>query len=411
MIQQPLLPHIGVIALVPDPWAATWQPRHYVLARLAQYFYVVWITPAPDWRGMFRVLASQKAHDIDPLRPPGLIVYEPEVWLPNFYRAKSIGNFTFSTRLKRARRLLTARGCRKIILYLWRPEFAQSIDCIPHDLSCYHIDDDYSFSEIEVPPDQAEMSLMVKVGQVFIHSPGLMEKKGAINPHTAFIPNGVDFATYANPAPEPTDLSVIRRPRILYTGYIKKQLDWRLLLDLARRHSEWSFVFVGPISPHPEIMATIQEISSCRNVYFLGTKTAWALGAYPQHCDACIMPYRVDAYTNNIYPLKLHEYLASGRPVVGSPIRSLKAFTGAVALAKGVDGWSHALACALESGAICSEAVAARRQIACEHDWGKVVHAIARNVCDRLGPEYAEQFARLNLPGSNHSLSVGMSDN
>jgi glycosyltransferase involved in cell wall biosynthesis len=291
--------------------------------------------------------------------------------------------------------MLIRRGCQKIILYICRPRFGPALHSIPFDLSCYHIDDEYSFSEVEVPPDPAEMSLIANVNQVFIHSPGLMEKKGSINPQTTFIPNGVDFTGYANPAPEPTDLFVIPHPRILYTGYIKKQLDWPLMLELARRHREWSFVFIGPTSPHPEIIPVIQEISSYPNVYFLGAKSAQALTAYPQHFEACIMPYRVDAYTNNIYPLKLHEYLASGRPIVSVPIRTLRDFSKVVTLASGVDEWSGALTRALEPAAISPEVVAARRNIAREYDWDNLTHLIAQTLCERMGSDYVYRLQEI----------------
>src|SRR4029453_1421101 len=38
----PLMPDVGVIALVPDPWTGIWQSRHYILTRLARFFHVVW---------------------------------------------------------------------------------------------------------------------------------------------------------------------------------------------------------------------------------------------------------------------------------------------------------------------------------------------------------------------------------
>lgn len=402
---KPLLPHIGVCALVPDQWNTIWQPRHYVLTRLAHYFHVVWISPAPDWRGMFNLSANHDSHEGNTLCPPGLIVYEPELWLPKFYRVKPLAQYAFNIRLQRARRLLTSRGCHKIILYIWRPEFAPAMTSIPFDSSCYHIDDDYSFSEFEVPLDPVEGTLIAKVDQVFIHSPGLMEKKGTINLHTAFIPNGVDFFAYANAAPEPRDLSVIPRPRIGYTGFIKKQLDWDLLLELTRRHREWSFVFVGPRSPHPEIEPTLRELSSYRNVHFLEAKPSRVLAEYPQHFDTCIMPYRVNAYTNNIYPLKLHEYFASGRPIVSAPIRSLRDFSQVIALANGLEEWSNALTRTLEPAAASADAVAARREIARQYDWDKLVHVIAQKLCERLGSKYAGQFASLNIPDNRVSHS------
>jgi SAM-dependent methyltransferase/glycosyltransferase involved in cell wall biosynthesis len=405
----PCMPEIGVIAMVPDPWNSWWQPRHHVLSKLAEYFHVVWVNPAHDWHEALKSWSSESSEDADISRPPGLVVYEPGFWLPKVYSPKWFARCTFGARLKHARRLLTSRGCRKIVLYLWRPEFAPALNSIPFDMSCYHIDDEYSFSEVELPPDPAEMALIANVNQVVIHSHGLLDRKGAINPNTVFIPNGVDFEAYAKAAPEPGDLSAIPHPRIGYSGFIKKQLDWPLILALTSAHPEWSFVFVGPCSPHPEIAPIVQELSCRRNVHFLGGKSLPDLAAYSQHFDVCIMPYRVDGYTNQIYPLKMHEYLAGGQPVVGSPIRSLCHFSNVIALAASADEWDRALANALQPASRCPDAVAGRRTIAAAHDWGRLVYSLAGTLCDRLGPEESEQFSKLTSNNGRGESSEALS--
>ena len=61
-----------------------------------------------------------------------------------------------------------------------------------------------------------EVQIIQAVGQVFIHSPAMMDKKGYLNPHTEFVPNGVDYASYAEPAPEPEDL----RPHPMPTHWL-----------------------------------------------------------------------------------------------------------------------------------------------------------------------------------------------
>jgi glycosyltransferase involved in cell wall biosynthesis len=295
--------------------------------------------------------------------------------------------------------MLIKRGCRRIVLYLWRPEFRAALEVIPWDLSCYHIDDEYSFSEVESFSDPTELALIAKVDQVIIHSPRLLERKGAINPNTIFVPNGVDFFAYAKTAAEPHDMRSIPRPRIGYTGALKRQLDWTLLLELSKRRLDWFFVFVGPQSPHQETRFAIEELSHRPNVYFLGGKSTQDLAAYPQHFDTCIMPYRIDGYTNNIYPLKLHEYLASGRPIVGSPIRSLQDFRHVIKLAATSDEWVRAIAESLAPEARSDAEVEARRSVAREHDWNKLVSRIANAFCGRLGAEFSARFH--DLPQHN----------
>ena len=387
-----LIPEVGVLALVPDSWHLQWQPRHQVMTRLSHYFPVLWLNPSDDWRRSLRP-ANLKPHpDTRPIQAD-FFVHSPSPLLPVFYSPKWLAKFTLRKRLEVARQILLNRGCKKIALYLWRPELAAALDLLPFDLSCYHIDDEYSFSSVDMPLSKEERALITRVDQVFIHSPALLAKKGRINPHTAFAPNGVDFDAYSSPVPEPADLATVPHPRIGYSGHIKKQLDWPLLLDLTARHPDWHFVFVGAPNAHPEIASYITELSRRNNVRFLGGKTTTELASYPQHFDVCIMPYRRDDYTKYIYPLKLHEYLASGRPVVGTPIASLEPFREIIRLPDGVDQWSLALRESLGQGANTEEAQSARQILAKQHDWDFLVRQIAEAMTQRLGPTYTNLLA------------------
>jgi glycosyltransferase involved in cell wall biosynthesis len=313
------------------------------------------------------------------------MVYKPGKLLPKLYRPTFLASFLARVRLKRARRLLVERGCRKVILYLWRPEYAEALDLINPDLTCYHIDDEYNFSSFEQPMCESEALLLARVDQVFIHSRSLFEKKGHLNPHTRFVPNGVDYHAYATPVAEPEDLVTIPHPRIGYTGVLKRQLDWPLIFSLVQHHPELSFIFVGPHSPDPKTLANIAELTQRPNVYFLGPKSVDDLAAYPQHFDVCIMPYIADAYTKYINPLKLHEYLASGRPVVGTEIRPLYEFVDMVALANTPEEWSTAISNALDSELNTVEHRIRRQTVARKHDWDKLVEEIAKTMAERLG--------------------------
>jgi glycosyltransferase involved in cell wall biosynthesis len=397
----PYVPQVGVVAMVPYRWSNIWQPCNHVLTRLARYFHVVWVNPAHQWSDALlnREALSVPAHDAG----PGFAVYQPEFWLPDVYRPRALARWVFRQRLAHAREMLLRRGCSKIVLYLWRPQFGDAMTSMPFDLSCYHIDDEYSFSPVDIPIPESEKRLIAQAGQVFIHSPALLEKKGNINPHTAFVPNGVDFQSYAQPVPEPADIAEIPHPRIGYSGHIKKQLDWPLLLDLTARHPEWSFVFVGAPNRHPEIVAHIDQLSRRPNVRFLGSKSVQELATYPQHFDVCLMPYARNDYTKYIYPLKLHEYLASGRPVVGAPIASLEPFRHLVKLPETSEQWSAAIAESLGPVANSTEQRTKRQAAAKQHDWEILVRQIAETMSLRLGPDYS---SRINLEPSVEALSL-----
>jgi len=396
---KPMLDEVGIIALVPDIWEPQWQPRHQVLSRLARYFHVVWVNCPPLWRDSLSALRSRSgAEKHCPPTAAGLEVYQPEFWLPRVGRPHWLAGFTSRQRLRRAAARLRARGCTKLVLYIWRPGFADAIGQIPSDLSIYHIDDEYSFSSTETKISPVERGLLQSVGQVFIHSPALMRKKSEFNPHTEFVPNGVDYRLYATSVSEPEDLRDIPRPRIGYVGWIKRVLDWDLLHKLSSTHPQWSFVFVGPTSPHPEINGMLQRMSALPNVHFLGGKPTHSLGAYPQHFDVCTMPYRLDDYTKYIYPLKMHEYLASGRPVVSAPICSVEDFNHIIGIAGSPQEWSNAIEQALSEEENSPARCSLRQRVAREHDWEVLVDKIARTISQRLGMNFpAANFAGVDL--------------
>jgi glycosyltransferase involved in cell wall biosynthesis len=386
-LPHPLCPEVGVIALVPDRWGSEWEPRHLVLSRLATYFHVVWVNYPYTLRNMFSAPWRTNGSANHSPRPSGLQLYQPEFWLPLAGRPQWLGRLTSRQRLRRARRLLLAQGCSKVVLYVWRPEFADSLQHLECDLSVYHIDDEYSFSPVETEISPPERTLLQSAGQVFIHSPGLLAKKGNFNPHTEFVPNGVNYEAYAAPGPEPADLKSIPRPRIGYTGFLKQVLDWQLLLALSDRHPQWSFVFAGGARPHPAILTDLEQMERRPNVHLLGRKATSELTRYPQHFDVCIMPYRMDDYTRYIYPLKMHEYLAGGRPVVSAPIRSVTDFSAVISLATTVDEWSNAIERALSPDENTPARTAERQSVAREHDWDALVSRIARTIAQRLGTE------------------------
>ena len=383
---KPASERTGVIALVPDQWGPPWSVRHHVLRRLAQHFTTVWVTPAlalGDWSDA-PTESSQPASGYGDV--PGLLIYRPSGWLPRLYRPVFLARLFEKLRLLRARRLLYAAGCDRVVLYLWRPEFASAMDLLSHDVSCYHIDDEYTFSEVEKPISDFELRLLQRADLVIVHSAALLEKKGKVNPQTIRSPNGVDYKAYSTPAMEPVDLAAIAQPRIGYVGVIKTQLDIDLLRELAQRHSQWSIVLVGPVGYLGSRADDYRRLCAMSNVHALGPKPLQQLPAYMQHMDVCMLCYRLDDYTKYIYPLKLHEYLASGRPIVGSPIPALEEFRDVISIANTPDEWSHAIQEALISGAT-ETAVKRRQLIASGYDWNMLVARIAANFIERLESE------------------------
>jgi glycosyltransferase involved in cell wall biosynthesis len=396
----PALGDIGITALVPDRWGGPWESRHQFLTRLARWFHVLWVDPPGNVLDVpSRILRPRRSltHAPEAL-PEGFRVFSRSYLLPRFSRPR-LARLSDGARLTTARRMLSRRGVRKHVLYIWRDRFGSALDRVRHDLSCYHIDDDYTFSFDETPISDRERDLIGRADFVIVSSPGLKRRKGDINPNTIVVPNGVDFASFAAAAEsaagagdEPRDLRDVPRPRVGYVGVIKRQLDVDAMLRLARERPRYSFVFVGPWRDNlAEEIDRWHELAGLENVHVLGEKHFSELPRYVAALDVCLLCYRRNAYTQQIYPLKLHEYFATGKPVVGPPLESFQEFRGLMHFAESPEAWSEAVDAAVREKS--PEIEAARRDAARRHDWNLLAARIAEKICEALGPEDLERFA------------------
>lgn len=379
-------PGVGVVAMVPDQWGHMWQPRHHVLSRLARRSPVVWLSPARGWREALR--GGLRAPSPASTAPPGLEVDQLGWTLPVVHRPRFVGDLLLWLRLRLARRRLRRRGCRRYVLYLWRPAFARAADLLKWDAVIYHVDDEYTFDPSHEGMHPREMDLLERADLVVIHSDVLWERKARFTRRAVRAPNGVDFEQFARLVPEPPDLHPIPGPRIGYVGWIKEQLDWSLIEALVERHPEWQWVFVGGVKGDPDLQRTVAALERRSNFHLLGAKPSAELGAYMQHVDVAIMPYLLNLYTRNIYPMKLHEYLAAGRSVVTTPVPAACTHGDVIMLATTVDQWSTAIHDALSPAARTPEQVERRRAVARQHDWDTIVSTLSsamRDVLDESG--------------------------
>jgi glycosyltransferase involved in cell wall biosynthesis len=380
----------GIVAFVPDLWTDIWQPRHHVLNGLARHGKVLWVSPPTYVEGWRRGGVSTAGRGLEKVSDR-FWAYAPK--LPADYKRRYVRQGLIPSLFRRynawwerhqmryIRQLTREMGMDRVVLYVWRQEFGRYVERIPHDLLCYHIDDEYTFSPTEdAAIGEDEMKLLSRANVVFIHSRTLMTKKGHINANTHYVPNGVDFAMYRRvmeeKAPEPVDLAAVPRPRIGYVGYIKRHIDLRVLLQVARDRPEWHLVLVGPVrSEHAEIAEDVAALRERPNVHFLGGKPQTVVPHYIKYFDVCLMPYRKTNYTRYIYPMKLHEYLACGKPVVATPLENIAEFDTVLRFADAPGAWVEEIEAALaESEASLG---AERTAVASRNSWEARVDCIA----------------------------------
>jgi glycosyltransferase involved in cell wall biosynthesis len=111
------------------------------------------------------------------------------------------------------------------------------------------------------------------------------------------------------------EVARIPRPRLGYFGAIEPWLiDQELIKRAASERPAWQWVFVGNKSRGV-------EIESLPNAHFLPPVTYEELPRYAAGFDVCVLPWETErAFTSYGSAIKVREYLATGKPVVISPL-------------------------------------------------------------------------------------------
>jgi glycosyltransferase involved in cell wall biosynthesis len=121
----------------------------------------------------------------------------------------------------------------------------------------------------------------------------------------------------------PAALEGLERPLVTFWGVVDRRLDLRWLEDLVRHLSSGTVVLVGPQNdPDP-------QLHRLPRVKLLGAMAYETLPDLAASSAVLVMPYRDMAATQAMQPLKLKEYLATGRPVVCRALPALEAWQDA----------------------------------------------------------------------------------
>lgn len=119
--------------------------------------------------------------------------------------------------------------------------------------------------------------------------------------------------------------------KVVYTGHLYRGRGIELILDMATRLLDYEFILVGGT---PSDMDRVEEDIRNRrlnNVKLTGHVTQDLLPVYWRIADVLVMPYQRTVSVENkgdtsafMSPLKMFEYLATGRPIVSSDLPVLR---------------------------------------------------------------------------------------
>ena len=186
-------------------------------------------------------------------------------------------------------------------------------------LRVYHCVDDIRNSEyVSRHGTYLEKEIVKKSDLTIVTSMELRRLKSAETGSVYYLPNAADVELFNEASLQtgerPEELKRIPSGKkiIFYMGNICQRIDYDLMKKLAAERN-YFIVMVGPLTH--DLYRRV-GLDSADNVIFTGRKSLRDLPSYLRFADCCIIPFRRIPLTKSIYPLKINEYLAAGKPVV-----------------------------------------------------------------------------------------------
>jgi glycosyltransferase involved in cell wall biosynthesis len=305
-----------------DDWGRHPSSCQHLIRQMLQRHNVLWVNtigtrpPRLDLatvrRGFEKIRHWTKKGSSGPSLPAGLHVCNPKMW-PWFGSRfdRWLNRGLLGLQLKK--RLGKDQDAPIAITTL--PIVADLMDALPVRRWVYYCVDDFG----EWPGldgetlRRMESAVVKRADKIIAVSQNLKNRLMEMGRSAELLTHGADPAFWSNPGPSKhlPQLENLERPLVVFWGVLDRRLDVTWLKCLAERLSQGTLVLAGPLAdPDPAIFHLPRTVR-------LGSLPFEDLPGLARAAAVLIMPYADLQVTRMIQPLKLKEYLMTGKPVVG----------------------------------------------------------------------------------------------
>jgi teichuronic acid biosynthesis glycosyltransferase TuaH len=200
-------------------------------------------------------------------------------------------------------------------------------------------------------------------------APALQKNFGKVGYEKSFlVPNAANYKLFSQAT---TGLEVHSKltgigGKVLgYFGNIERRTDFKLLRGVLDILQNWQLVMAGPV----EKKYVPEEFLRDSCVHFTGPFPHDEAPAVVKRFDVAIIPFQRDEVSSGIYPLKLYEYLAAGKPVVSTNFNPeiLQELNNVIHAADTPEDFANAVLLAYATDS--EEKISERQQLASRHTW------------------------------------------
>lgn len=335
-----------------DDWGAHPSSSQHIFRHIARQHNVAWINTVgmrrptltvsdarKAVRKISRMLAPRRSHGSSEAIGSNPVVLSP--WMVPFNEFTTVRRWNRRSVARSLRPLVSQPNFEHAVVVTTVPNACDYVDIPCSSKVVYYCVDDFSeWPGLDRSMLIAMESQLIEKSDIFIAtSAALFDRLASTGKPAYMLPHGVDLELFASqPDRQHPALQGIPSPRIGYFGLFDARSDQELIKAVARRMPQLSIVITGPV------VTDVAELEAFHNVQFTGPVQYTDLPQIAFGLDALFLPYRVNRLTESLSPLKLKEYLATGKPVISTPIAAVKEFSDFIVVEPHADGWCAQLA-------------------------------------------------------------------
>ena len=223
----------------------------------------------------------------------------------------------------------------------------------------YCVDDFGEWPGLDHGPLRAMEATLVRDADALIAvSEPLRHRLAAMGRGSRLLTHGTDVVLWADggdgEAP-PASVAGLERPLVVFWGVIDRRLDLAMLARLGADLVRGTIVLAGPESDPDPRLATVPRLARVGSIPFAG------LPRLGREASVLIMPYDDLPVTRAMQPLKLKEYLATGKPVVARGLPACQEWSDGLDLVDTPEEFSAAVRRRVGGEIPASQAEARRR--------------------------------------------------
>jgi hypothetical protein len=241
--------------------------------------------------------------------------------------------------------LMIAFDFRRPVLWIAIPTARLMVGRLDEQALIYQVSDKYDANQMDHATGKNVIAdlhsdLLLRADLIYYSGRKLFEDEMKDRPElkskSKMLGQAVDFDHFAQATASafdaPEDIARLPRPRLGYFGQIDSWLlDQELIRYVSGKRPHWQWALLG-------LKASRLDIEDLPNVHHLGSKPYDQMPRYAAQFDVCVLPWVTDnEFVNYGSAIKVREYLATGKPVVITPLYEYEPLDGILRISRGYD--------------------------------------------------------------------------